>query len=179
MRKRWLLMMATLSGGLHAAVNVELYHPHDFVLRAKVAGNPFDVVISAELNGPNAMRMRAPGFYDGDGVWKVRFSPPVIGNWTLRTVSPVAGLNGQSDEIVAVPNRNPNVHGALEIDPAHPFHFRFQDGTRFFLMGYGAPTCSTRRESSCGGLSTRSLRAASTTCSSTSTRTTPAGAPET
>src|SRR5436190_10930596 len=77
MRHCRLLLMVTLSGGLHAAVNVKLYHPHDFVFRAKVTGNPFDVAVGAEVTGPNAVRMRIPGFYDGDGEWKVRFSPIV------------------------------------------------------------------------------------------------------
>jgi len=133
-----MLLLATLSGALQAAVTVELRHPHDFILHAKATGNPFDVPVAAEVSGPNAMRMRIPGFYDGDGIWKVRFSPAATGNWTLRTVSPVAELNGRVEESLAVANRNPNIHGALQIDPTHPFHFRFQDGTRFFLMGYEA-----------------------------------------
>jgi hypothetical protein len=123
---------------LPAAVAVEVYHPHDFEFRAAVTRNPFDVALAGEFRGPGGARMRVPGFYDGKGVWKIRFSPPAAGNWSLRTVSPVAALDGQSAEITATPNRNPNVHGVLQADPEHPYHFRFQDGTRFFLMGYEA-----------------------------------------
>jgi hypothetical protein len=123
---------------LPAVATVEVYHPRDFEFRAAATGNPFDVALAAEFSGPGGARMRVPGFYDGDGVWKVRFSPPAAGTWSMRTVSPVAALNGQTAEIAATPNRNPNVHGVLQVDPEHPYHFRFQDGTRFFLMGYEA-----------------------------------------
>ncbi len=130
----WIGSAALLPG----AVTVEVFRPHDFAFRASVSGNPFDVALTGEFTGPGAARLRLPGFYDGDGVWKLRFSPPAPGNWSLRTVSAVAGLNGRTEEIVASPNRHPKIHGVLEIDPEHPFHFRFRDGTRFFLMGYEA-----------------------------------------
>ena len=126
-----------LAGALHA-VDVPQYQPHDFTFAATVSGNPFDVVLEGEFSGPNGQLLRIPGFYDGDGKWKIRFSPPASGIWQMRTSSPVAALNVKTDQIQSTPNRNPNVHGVLRVDPQHPYHFLFEDGSRFFLMGYEA-----------------------------------------
>jgi Protein of unknown function (DUF4038)/Domain of unknown function (DUF5060) len=103
-----------------------------------VNGHPFDTGISGEFTGPHGARLRVPGFYDGDGVWKIRFAPPSPGTWSLRTVSASPELNGKEAVVEAIANRNPRIHGILRVDPEHPFHFRFEDGTRYFLMGYEA-----------------------------------------
>ncbi|MEZ5351013.1 MAG: DUF5060 domain-containing protein [Bryobacteraceae bacterium] len=129
------LAIQTLPG----AVSIEQYQTHDFSFRATVPGNPFDVELTGEFSGPNGQRLRVPGFYDGDGTWKIRFSPPAIGAWSLRTASPLAALSGHSETAIqCVANRNPNIHGGLRVDAVHPHHFVYEDGTRYFLMGYEA-----------------------------------------
>src|SRR3984893_15719882 len=35
-------------------------------------------------------------------------------------------------------NQHAEVHGGLRVDPAHPYHFIYEDGTRYFLLGYEA-----------------------------------------
>ncbi|WP_371514847.1 DUF5060 domain-containing protein [Brevundimonas denitrificans] len=40
--------------------------------------------------------IEAPGFYDGEGVWRVRFSPPEEGSWTWTIRSDLADLDGRS-----------------------------------------------------------------------------------
>ena len=124
---------------LAASVTIEQYNTHDFTLRADAPGNPFDVEVAGEFSGPNGQRLRVPGFYDGNGVWKIRFSPPALGAWTLRTISPLAALNARTEtEVECVANRNPKIHGGLRVDPSYPHHFVYEDGTRYFLMGYEA-----------------------------------------
>lgn len=120
------------------AVDVRQFQPHDFTLSAQVTGNPFDVELYGDFTGPNAQRLRVPGFYDGAGKWIIRFSAPTPGAWTMRTTSAVAALNGKIEEIQAAANTHSNSHGVLRVDPQHPYHFKFEDGTRFFLMGYEA-----------------------------------------
>jgi hypothetical protein len=138
-RRLFAFIASVLLAGPAAAVDIQQYHSHDFTFRGPVQGNPFDVELSAEFRGPNGAALKVPGFYDGDGVWKIRFSPPAVGSWSMRTSSPVSELNGKSESgIQCVPNRNPNIHGALRIDPANPRHFVYEDGTRYFLMGYEA-----------------------------------------
>ncbi|MBS1828392.1 MAG: DUF4038 domain-containing protein [Acidobacteria bacterium] len=120
-----------------AGVQIQQYHSHDFSFRAQVAGNPFDVEMDAELTGPDGVRLTVPGFYDGADVWKIRFSPTHTGKWTLRTRSTLAALNGKTEnDIECIPNRHAAIHGGLRIDPAHPYHFRYEDGAHYFLMGY-------------------------------------------
>jgi hypothetical protein len=120
-----------------SAVTIEQHHTHDFAFRAQVENNPFDVELTGEFRGPDGALLRIPGFHDGGGVWKIRFSPTRTGSWSLRTVSPVAALNGRTEAgIRCTPNTNPDIHGALRVDPAHPYHFVWEDGARYFLMGY-------------------------------------------
>ena len=63
----------------------------------------------------------------------------MTGRWSLRTVSSTPALNAQVEsDIVCEPNHNPAIHGGLLVDALHPHHFVYQDGARYFLMGYEA-----------------------------------------
>ncbi|MGH9578775.1 MAG: DUF5060 domain-containing protein, partial [Terriglobales bacterium] len=119
-------------------IRSEQWQPHDFELRAAPVppGNPFDVEVRGEFRGPRGARLSVPGFYDGDGLWRIRFSAPAAGEWRMRTASPLPPLDGKTFLIRAAANTNPSVHGGLRVDAERPYHFRFEDGTRFFLMGY-------------------------------------------
>ncbi|HZT29326.1 MAG TPA: DUF5060 domain-containing protein [Bryobacteraceae bacterium] len=118
-------------------VSIEQYNSHDFAFRAPVSGNPFDVELTGEFSGPGGVNLLVPGFYDGSGVWKIRFSPTRRGRWTLRTLSPVKALDGRTEsDIQCTHNGQPRIHGVLRVDPRHPHHFVYEDGTRYFLMGY-------------------------------------------
>lgn len=123
---------------LAAAEPAVVWTPQDFSIRTEsVPGNPFDAELAVEAAGPGGMRLRVPGFYDGDGVWKIRFSPARPGRWRLRSVSPVAALNGREWELEAQP-APAHLHGRLRIRPDAPRHLAWEDGTPFFLMGYEA-----------------------------------------
>jgi len=136
---RFCLVFLAAAIALPAAVTIERYHSHDFSFSASAAGNPFDVDLSGEFTGPDGVRLRIPGFYDGGGVWKIRFSPTRPGRWSLRTTSRTAALDGKTEaEIECTPNRHPQIHGGLKVDAAHPYHFIYEDGTRYFLLGYEA-----------------------------------------
>ena len=124
---------------LASAVDIQQYHRHDFTFRANVTGNPFDVTMSAEFVGPNGVHLTVPAFYDGDSIWKVRFSPTEVGQWSMTTTSSVPALNGQKDAAInCTPNRHPNIHGSLQVDASNPYHFRYQDGTRYFDLHHTA-----------------------------------------
>ena len=57
----------------------------------------------------------------------------------MRTTSSLEALNGKTESgILCVSNRHPNIHGVLKVDAAHPHHFVYEDGTRYFLLGYEA-----------------------------------------
>lgn len=130
------LLLALASTSL-LAIEVPQWQPHDFSFMAKVeAPNPFMVALSATVKAPDGKILTLPGFFDGDGTWKIRVSPTAEGEWSLVTKSDVKELDGQTATFTCVKDTNPNVHGLLRVDKAHPHHFIFDDGTRFFFQGY-------------------------------------------
>ena len=118
-------------------VSVPRWQPHDFTFEGTTTHeNPFQVPFSATVTGPNGTTFTTLGFYDGDGLWKIRLAPHTEGRWSLQTHSTDPMLDGKTAALLCVPNANPNVHGGLRIDASHPYHFVFEDGTRYFLVGY-------------------------------------------
>ena len=121
------------------AVTIQQYNRHDFTYQARSEGNPFDVELTGEFSGPGGVRLKVPGFYNGDGAWVIRFAPTRLGEWTMVTASSLPALDGKRETgIVCAANKHPNIHGRLRIDPAFPYHFVYEDGTRYFLLGYEA-----------------------------------------
>jgi len=119
-----------------SSIRVPRWQPHDFAFTNRSElDNPFQASFSAELTGPDRTSLVLPGFYDGNGTWKVRFSPTREGKWQLVTRSSVPTLDGQGVQIVCMPNLS-HVHGGVRVDPQHPRHFVCEDGTRFFPLGY-------------------------------------------
>ena len=66
---------------LFAQVNVEKWKIFEVTLNGPVKGNPFkDVKISGTFtNGIESVSV--PGFYDGNGIYKIRFMPSKEGKW--------------------------------------------------------------------------------------------------
>ncbi|MDR3752705.1 MAG: DUF5060 domain-containing protein [Terracidiphilus sp.] len=96
------------------------------------AGNPFvDVQFGARF-ALGHRSVEAAGFYDGKGVYKVRFSPDMVGRWSFETasnVSELAGLTGGFECVApATDNRGP-------VGTAHQFHFQYAEGTPYFPFG--------------------------------------------
>ena len=118
-------------------ISVQRWQPYDFAFQTSTKHeNPFTLPFSATVRGPAGTKISTLGFYDGEGTWKVRVSPNNEGEWSLLIHSDDSQLNGQCAKFLCVPNENPNVHGGLLVDQDHPYHFIFEDGTRYFLMGY-------------------------------------------
>ena len=75
---------------------VEQWARFEVRLAGPSAGNPFvDVQLSAEFSN-GQKRMRVDGFYDGEGVYRIRFMPTELGQWSYVTESNVDALSGQS-----------------------------------------------------------------------------------
>jgi hypothetical protein len=60
-------LIALLSAAACQGVTIEQYHTHDFAFFDSVNGNPFDVDVKGEFEGPGSARLTIPGFYDGNG----------------------------------------------------------------------------------------------------------------
>jgi len=72
------------------------------------------------------------GFWDGGDVFRLRFAPMVAGGWTYATTSNDPGLDGRTGSFQCVPSGS---RGHIQVDPAHPCHFSYGDGTPFYWAG--------------------------------------------
>lgn len=95
-------------------------------------GNPFtDVTLYAEFLN-NERSFRVSGFYDGEGVYRIRFMPDNEGKWVYRTMSNARSLDGIIGEIECVGQEEGN-HGLVKVKDT--FHFAYADGTRYIPVG--------------------------------------------
>ena len=94
--------------------------------------NPFvDVSLTAKFSC-SGKQLDATGFFDGDGIWRVRFMPESVGKCSFTTESSDANLNNVSGNFTVVPASSGN-HGMVHV--AKKFHFSYSDGTPYFLLG--------------------------------------------
>jgi hypothetical protein len=93
--------------------------------------NPFDVDFGAEFHH-SSRSVKVAGFYDGDGLFKVRFMPDIEGEWKYVTYSSLGSIHGQSGSFECVPP-SPNNHGLVRV--ADQFHFIYADGTPYIPVG--------------------------------------------
>ncbi len=132
----WLLMALSTAEAADEAEFVPRWQPRDFAFRTdQKLDRPFSVAFAAEATGPGGVRLRIPGFYDGDGTWKVRLSPTIEGDWSLVTRSSLPALDNRQAAFRCQRKPSPLVHGSLIVDPQYPRHFVYEDGTRFYLLG--------------------------------------------
>ena len=95
-------------------------------------GNPFqDVLLSARFTLEHRS-VEVKGFYDGEGVYRVRFMPDAVGSWTYTTASSAPELDRKSGSFRCTAASSGN-HGP--VGTAHKFHFAHADGTPFFPFG--------------------------------------------
>ncbi len=114
------------------AQSVVQYEPFELSFRGPSAGNPFvDVQISAEFKFASRT-MRMDGFYDGGGVYKIRFMPDAAGEWSYSTKSNARELDGKSGAF-ACTKAPDGVHGPVRV--RNSYHFGYADSTPFYPVG--------------------------------------------
>jgi hypothetical protein len=104
----------------------------ELALNGSAAGNPFQEV---QLSARFSYKHRAidvDGFYDGDGVYRVRFMPDVQGEWRYRTHSNLAELDGREGSFDCVAPSEGN-HGPVRV--ANRYHFAYADGAPYKQIG--------------------------------------------
>jgi len=75
-------LASAASGQAEQAEHAELWGVFEISLPGPADGNPFiDVQLSARFSD-GAQTVTVDGFYDGDGIYRVRFVPPRPGRWT-------------------------------------------------------------------------------------------------
>jgi len=111
---------------------IEKWGIFEVALNGPSDGNPFlDVTLDATFSKANR-HVTVPGFYDGDGVYRVRFMPDDEGLWSYRTLSSAGALDGRAGDFEVIAPRDGN-HGPVRV--SHQFHFAHADGTPYFPFG--------------------------------------------
>ncbi len=90
-----------------------------------------DVTFAANFER-NGKTVRVPGFYDGDGKYKVRFSPPDLGRWTFKTQSNRDELAGTTGSLIAT-SPSPKNHGPVKV--VDTFYLQYADGSPYYAVG--------------------------------------------
>lgn len=112
--------------------SVEQWDVFETALSGPATGNPFvDVKLSARFTSGSDV-LNVPGFYDGGGIYRIRFSPPKQGEWTYLTRSNVPDLDAKSGTVTVTAATGPN-HGPVLVYKT--FHFAYADGTPYFQVG--------------------------------------------
>lgn len=76
-------------------------------------------------------------FWDGDRIWRVRFSPDTLGKWNYSVNSSDPAMDGESGSFECIPYTGTNPlyqRGAIRVS-ASGTHFEHFDGTPFFWLG--------------------------------------------
>jgi Domain of unknown function (DUF5060)/Protein of unknown function (DUF4038) len=117
---------------LQAGQTVEQWDVFEASFNGPTNGNPFaDVQFSARFY-QGATSISVNGFYDGDGVYRVRFMPEQQGEWRYITDSSCPQLNGLAGAF-NVTAASPGNHGPVHV--ANTWHFAYADGTPYEELG--------------------------------------------
>jgi hypothetical protein len=137
MKLRFMLILVVacafgIGFSLTASPRVEQWGVFELTLAGPTNGNPFiDVEFSARFTlGTNVVKV--PGFYDGGGVYHVRFMPESQGDWRYETKSNRRPLNRQRGKFSVVAPA-PGNHGPVRM--TNTFHFAYADGTPYWQLG--------------------------------------------
>ncbi len=127
---RFVLLM--LACAVAQAAPVERWSSTDIELAGPSTGNPFmEVDLSATFR-LGARSIKVPGFYDGDGKYRIRFMPDQVGEWTYETNSNRPELSGKGGKL-EVSAASAGNHGPVGVKNTH--HFAYADGTPFWQVG--------------------------------------------
>src|SRR5688572_30147091 len=99
---------------LQAQMNIEKWKVFEVTLKAGIAGNPFTDVQLAGKFIHSGDTITVAGFYDGDGVYKIRFMPQKEGSWNYTTTSNNKTLNNKKGKFTCTPAAGNN-HGPVKV----------------------------------------------------------------
>lgn len=111
---------------------IERWGIFELSLKGPEDGNPFlDVTLGTRFKYKSRV-VEADGFYDGKGIYRVRFMPDTPGVWSYVTQSNCHELDGQTGEFTCI-EPSPGNHGPVGV--RNIYHFAYVDGTPYFPIG--------------------------------------------
>ena len=117
---------------LFSQTTTEKWKVFEVTLNGPSEGNPFkDIKLTAwfVLNNDTVM---VPGFYDGQGKYKIRFMPSKEGEWNYKTQSNSKKLDNKKGSFSCFPATGNN-HGPVAVKDT--FYFAYADGTPHHSFG--------------------------------------------
>ena len=110
---------------------VERWGVFEWSCEGPAEGNPFtEQWVRGEFAG-GGETVRVEGFYDGDGVYRVRFMPSFEGAYRFRMTASF-DLDGAEGAFTALPATGGN-HGPVRVRDT--WHFAYEDGTPYLCLG--------------------------------------------
>lgn len=105
---------------------------YEITLEGPSHGNPFtEVNLTADFTSEGET-LTVPGFYDGDGTYRVRLFVPAEGEWSFTTRSNATSLDAITGSFTAAA-ASPEARGVVRV--ADTFHFAYDDGTPYLPIG--------------------------------------------
>lgn len=112
-------------------LTVERWGLLELSLPGRTGGNPFtDYEIRGRFTGEKE-DVTVSGFYDGNGIWKIRFMPSFSGVYRYTVSGNFA--QAESSGFFTVMEPSAGNHGPVRIAGKH--HFAYADGTPFYPLG--------------------------------------------
>jgi hypothetical protein len=130
--KFFFLLISLVSFSAYGNESTEKWDIFEITLKGPSEGNPYkDVQLKATFSHGNKT-MEIHGFYDGEGVYKIRFMPDTEGEWSYITSSNSKDLNKKTGKFTCIKNTRNN-HGQVKV--ANKYHFAYADGHPFNPFG--------------------------------------------
>ncbi len=114
------------------SIEIERWNVFQLKLEGPREGNPFiDVTLDAAFT--NGQKTYYPqGFYDGNGIYKIRFMPNESGEWDYITRSNRKELSGIKGTFTCVEAADDN-HGPVRV--RNTYYLAYEDGTPYLQIG--------------------------------------------
>lgn len=110
---------------------VEKWDVMEITCKGESEGNPFmEKTISGCFTGTQEC-VTVDGFYDGNGIYKVRFMPSFEGSYIFRIEGTYGGGTQNGEFEVKAPSAGN--HGPVRV--ANTYHFAYEDGTPYYPVG--------------------------------------------
>ena len=110
---------------------VEKWGIFELAVNGPQTGNPFtEQKLQGVFTGKNE-RVEVTGFYDGEGIYRVRFMPSFEGEYTYALSGSFPEASGVGSFTVTAPSANN--HGPMRV--ANQYHFAYEDTTPYYSVG--------------------------------------------
>lgn len=127
-----ILCLTLLASRVQAQSTVQKWEVFELTLNGPSAGNPF-MGTSLAARFSNGESVYEPeGYYDGQGIYKIRFMPDKEGTWSFITSSNVGELDRKKGSFECVAPSSAN-HGPVRVSGT--YHFKYEDGTPYSPFG--------------------------------------------